>query len=68
MLLLWQVGPMAVSGTARVKYALYDVSSNPPAPGSVVELGTAFAGTKPTVWVDLEGTFHVVTTAVARGV
>ena len=68
VLLLWEVGPMAMSETARVKYALYDASSNPPAPGSVVELGTAFAGTKPTVWVALDGTFHVVTTAVARGV
>lgn len=69
MLFVWQVGPMTVSGTAQVKYALFHAVNGTairtPAKGTVVELGTAFAGTKPTVcqWVGVDGTFHIATTA-----
>ena len=67
VLFVWQVGPMAVSGIAQVKYALFHAVNGTairsPGKGSVVELGTAFAGTKATVWVGINGTFHIATTA-----
>lgn len=69
VLFLWQVGPMAVSGDAVVKYALYHQNGTAirdPSAGTVVEVGTAFAGTKPTVWVAADGSFHVLTTALKR--
>jgi hypothetical protein len=40
---VWNVGPMAVSGTALVKYALYSTSGSV-IPGSNVTIGTSFAG------------------------
>ena len=48
VLLAWQVGPMAVAGTATVKYALYSATGVPQAAETVV--GTTFAGTKATAW------------------
>ena len=69
VLFIWQVGPMAVSGDASVKYTLYHQNGTAirdPTAGTVVELGTAFAGTKPTGWAAADGTFHILTTAVKR--
>ena len=48
VLLVWQVGPMAVAGTADVKYALYSAAGAPQ--GAEVDVGTTFAGTKATAW------------------
>jgi hypothetical protein len=58
VLMTWQVGPMAVSGTASVKYSLFHINGTAwrTSKGSVVELGTGFAGTKPTVWSAQNGT------------
>ena len=40
---VWNVGPMAVSGTALVKYALYSLDGRL-IPGSNETIGTSFAG------------------------
>ena len=58
VLLAWQVGPMAVSGTATVKYALYSAAGAPLAAETVV--GNTFAGTKATAWAN-GSTFFVMT-------
>jgi hypothetical protein len=60
VLMVWNVGPMAVEGTAEVKWALYFANGTDLARGS---LGTSFAGTKATAWVDGGGGFNVMTTA-----
>ena len=62
VLLTWQVGPMAVSGTAVVKYALYSAAGT--VIGSTVTVGTTFAGTKATCWLGPDGNFHVMTSAL----
>ena len=66
VLFVWQIGPMAVAGQAKVKYALYSTNGTAirTAAGTVVEVGTSFAGTKPTVWTGADGQFHITTTAV----
>ena len=61
VLMVWNVGPMAVSGTAVVHWALYDAAT-----GAITEsgsLGTSFAGTKATVWARQGKGFFVMTTA-----
>eukprot|EP00040_Diaphanoeca_grandis_P014774 m.75076 g.75076 ORF g.75076 m.75076 type:complete len:422 (+) comp24733_c2_seq1:43-1308(+) len=64
VVMVWNVGPMAVSGTARVIYAIYNASTHPPSTiGQSVDLGTSFAGTKATLWTASDGAFHIVTTA-----
>jgi hypothetical protein len=60
VLMVWNVGPMAVEGTAEVKWALYAANGTDLARGS---LGTSFAGTKATAWGDGGGRFNVMTTA-----
>lgn len=61
VLMVWNVGPMAVAGTAEVLWALYGEDGSPAGAGS---LGTSFAGTKATAWVNGAGDFFVMTTAV----
>jgi len=62
VLLLWQVGPMAVKGTATVKWARYDKDGRPTGEAAVV--GKSFAGTKATAFVGTDDNFYVVTTAI----
>lgn len=62
VLMVWNVGPMAVSGTAQVLWATYGEDGTPS--GESGSLGTSFAGTKATAWVDAKGGFYVMTTAV----
>ncbi len=61
VLLLWQVGPMAVDKKATVHWAIY--SSDGTFTGRTAQLGTTTSGTKPTAFADREGGFHIVTTA-----
>ena len=61
VLMVWNVGPMAVSGTAEVQWATYGEDGTPT--GEAGSLGTSFAGTKATAWVDAAGRFSVMTTA-----
>jgi hypothetical protein len=61
VMMVWNVGPMAVSGTAEVKWATW--YSNGTFAGRAGSLGTSFAGTKATAWVDASGAFNVMTTA-----
>ena len=61
VLLLWQVGPMAVKGTATVKWARYDKDGKPT--GETGVAGKSFAGTKATAFVGNDNNFYIVTTA-----
>jgi len=61
VLFLWQVGPMAVQGTATVKWALYSRDGKPSGESGV--LGKSFAGTKATAFVGTDDNFYIVTTA-----
>ena len=61
VLLVWQVGPMAVKGTATVKWARYDQEGRPTGEAGVV--GKSFAGTKATAFVGNDDNFYIVTTA-----
>ena len=61
VLMVWNVGPMAVSGTAEVRWAAY--FANGTFSGRAGSLGTSFAGTKATAWVGADGGFSVMTTA-----
>jgi hypothetical protein len=61
VLLVWQVGPMAVSGTATVKWAVFTQDGTPTGDSGVV--GKAFAGTKATAFVGTDDRFYIVTTA-----
>jgi hypothetical protein len=61
VLFLWQVGPMAVEGTATVKWALYNKEGK--ATGETGLVGTSFAGTKATAFVGTDDNFYIVTTA-----
>ena len=61
VLLVWQVGPMAVKGTATVKWARYDKEGNPT--GETGVIGKSFAGTKATAFVGTDDNFYIVTTA-----
>jgi hypothetical protein len=63
VLLVWQVGPMAVKGTATVKWARYDKEGRPTGESGVA--GRSFAGTKATAFVGNDDNFYVVTTARA---
>ena len=63
VLLVWQVGPMAVQGTATVKWARYDKEGRPTGETGVV--GQSFAGTKATAFVGTDDSFYIVTTARA---
>ena len=61
VLFVWQVGPMAVKGTATVKWARYDREGNPT--GEAGMAGQSFAGTKATAFVGKDDNFYIVTTA-----
>jgi hypothetical protein len=61
VLFVWQVGPMAVKGTATVKWARYDKDGK--ATGEAGIAGKSFAGTKTTTFVGKDDNFYVVTTA-----
>jgi len=61
VLLVWQVGPMAVKGTATVKWARYGRDGT--ATGETGVIGNSFAGTKATAFVGTDGGFYIVTTA-----
>ena len=61
VLFVWQVGPMAVKGTATVKWARYDQDGRPTGEAGMV--GKSFAGTKATAFVGNDDNFYIVTTA-----
>ena len=61
VLMVWQVGPMSVSGTAVVKWATYTPDGKPTGKAGI--LGQSFSGTKATVFVGTDDEFYVVTTA-----
>ncbi|MCX6927557.1 MAG: sialidase family protein [Verrucomicrobia bacterium] len=61
VLFVWQVGRMAVEGTATVKWALYDEDGIPTGKAGI--LGKSFAGTKATAFVGKDDNFYIVTTA-----
>jgi hypothetical protein len=63
VLMVWQVGPMAVSGTASVKYACYNGATGTPTAGQGGTLGTSFAGTKATALLTAASSFVILTTA-----
>jgi hypothetical protein len=60
-LFLWQVGPMSTSGTATVKWALYNIDGT--ASGQQGVIGTSFSGTKATAVVGSDDNFYIITTA-----
>jgi hypothetical protein len=61
VLLVWQVGPMAVGRTATVKWALY--RSDGTFPGRQGTLGVSTSGTKATAFLGTEGAFYIAPTA-----
>ena len=61
VLMLWQVGPMAVGQKARVHWAMYQADGT--YTGRTAELGVTTSGTKATAFADAKGDFHVLTTA-----
>jgi hypothetical protein len=61
VLFVWQMGPMAVKGTATVKWARYDQDGRPTGEAGMV--GKSFAGTKATAFVGNDDNFYIVTTA-----
>jgi len=65
VLFLWQVGPMSVSSTAVVKWALYTLDGK--FTGEKGIIGTTFSGTRATAFVGTDDQFYIVTTAKPRG-
>ena len=64
VLLVWNVGPMAVAGTALVKYACYGgAAGSTPVVMQTATLGTSFAGTKATAVATGDGRFVLLTSA-----
>ncbi len=61
VLLVWQVGPMAVGRQATVKWALY--GNDGAFSGKQGTVGTSTSGTKATAFVGTDGAFYLVTTA-----
>lgn len=61
VLLVWQVGPMSTTGTARVKWAIY--GNDGTFTGSQGAVGISSSGTKATAFVGSDDNFYVVTTA-----
>ncbi len=61
VLLVWQVGPMAVGRTAIVKWALYRDDGT--LTGRQGTLGVSTSGTKATAFLGTDGAFYIVTTA-----
>jgi hypothetical protein len=62
VLLVWQVGPMAVGRTAIVKWALYRRNDRM-FTGKQGTLGVSTSGTKATAFLGTDGAFCIVTTA-----
>ncbi len=61
VLLVWQVGPMAVGQTATVKWALH--RNDGTFTGKQGTLGVSTSGTKATAFLGTDGAFYIVTTA-----
>jgi hypothetical protein len=61
VLLVWQVGPMAVGRTATVKWALYWKDGT--FTGKQGTVGVSTSGTKATAFAGTDGAFYIVTTA-----
>jgi hypothetical protein len=61
VLLVWQVGPMAVGQTATVKWVLY--GNDGAFSGKQGTIGVSTSGTKATAFVGTDGVFYIVTTA-----
>lgn len=61
VLLVWQVGPMAVGRQATVKWALY--GNDGVFSGKQGTIGVSTSGTKATAFAGTDGAFHIVTTA-----
>jgi len=61
VLMVWQVGPMAVEGTASVRWAVYDAATGAFS-GDAGVVGTTFAGTKATAWAS-GGEFFIMWSA-----
>ncbi len=61
VLMIWQVGPMAVGRTATVKWALY--SNDGAFTGKQGTIGVSTSGTKATAFAGTDGAFYIVTTA-----
>jgi hypothetical protein len=61
VLLLWQVGPMAVGRQATVKWALY--GGDGAFSGRQGTIGVSTSGTKATAFTGTDGAFYIVTTA-----
>lgn len=61
VLLVWQVGPMAVGRQATVKWALY--GNDGTFSGKQGTIGVSTSGTKATAFAGTDGAFYIVTTA-----
>jgi hypothetical protein len=61
VLLVWQVGPMAVGREAAVKWAMY--GDDGAFSGKQGTIGVSTSGTKATAFVGTDGAFYIVTTA-----
>lgn len=61
VLMVWQVGPMAVGRTATVKWALYN--NDGAFAGKQGTIGVSASGTKATAFPGTDGAFYIVTTA-----
>ncbi len=61
VLLVWQVGPMAVGRQATVKWALY--KNDGAFTGKQGTIGVSTSGTKATAFSGTDGAFYIVTTA-----
>ncbi|MCX5646402.1 MAG: sialidase family protein [Phycisphaerae bacterium] len=61
VLLVWQVGPMAVGRQVTVKWALY--GNDGTFSGKQGTIGVSTSGTKATAFAGTDGAFHIVTTA-----
>jgi hypothetical protein len=61
VLMVWQVGPMSVSGKATAKWAMYSRDGQPT--GQLGTIGVGSSGTKPTAFVGTDDQFYIITTA-----
>lgn len=61
VLFLWQVGPMSTSGTATVKWALYD--KNGVFTGKHATVGVSSSSTKAAAFAGTDGDFYIITSA-----
>ena len=61
VLLVWQVGPMSVTDSATVKWALYN--SDGSFTGQQAVVGRTFSGTKATAFVGTDDNFYIITNA-----